>query len=276
MRQSLSYLLGCIGSAVLFAIGCGSEAGSAAGTFECNEAAIAHGQATSCQAWGQFGASAPSSYTCVKPSELSIRTRSVSPRDAVMRLCPPGTIPVPQWPAGNGSSGGAAGDGGTPDPGDDDGSDAGVTIDPPDTNSDAGGGAADGGTGPSDASDETDATDAGTKENEEPTSPDASTPTEDAGTDASVSDDAGVSDAGTSTEVPEGCERGYECTVDDSSIVTCVCGHCEQGYHLEHGQCVPKGNNGVGNGVDPAPPGNPPENDGEDASPGNPGNKKNK
>jgi len=35
----------------------------------------------------------------------------------------------------------------------------------------------------------------------------------------------------------------------------------------------PKGNNGVGNGVDPQPPGNPPINDGPGTSPGNPGNK---
>lgn len=33
------------------------------------------------------------------------------------------------------------------------------------------------------------------------------------------------------------------------------------------------GNNGVGNGVDPAPPGNPPVNDGSGTGPGNPGNK---
>jgi len=33
------------------------------------------------------------------------------------------------------------------------------------------------------------------------------------------------------------------------------------------------GNNGVGNGVDPQPPGNPPVNDGTGTSPGNPGNK---
>lgn len=34
-----------------------------------------------------------------------------------------------------------------------------------------------------------------------------------------------------------------------------------------------KGNNGVGNGLDPQPPGNPPVNDGPGTSPGNPGNK---
>ena len=35
-----------------------------------------------------------------------------------------------------------------------------------------------------------------------------------------------------------------------------------------------KGNNGVGNGLDPQPPGNPRVNDGPGTSPGNPGNKK--
>jgi hypothetical protein len=34
---------------------------------------------------------------------------------------------------------------------------------------------------------------------------------------------------------------------------------------------VVKGNNGVGNGLDPQPPGNPPINDGPGTSPGNPG-----
>ena len=34
-----------------------------------------------------------------------------------------------------------------------------------------------------------------------------------------------------------------------------------------------KGNNGVGNGVDPQPPGNPPINDGPGTGPGHPGNK---
>lgn len=35
----------------------------------------------------------------------------------------------------------------------------------------------------------------------------------------------------------------------------------------------PKGNNGVGNGEDPQPPGNPPINDGPGTGPGSPGNK---
>jgi hypothetical protein len=37
-----------------------------------------------------------------------------------------------------------------------------------------------------------------------------------------------------------------------------------------------KGNNGVGNGLDPQPPGNPPVNDGPGTGPGNPGNKQKK
>ncbi len=35
----------------------------------------------------------------------------------------------------------------------------------------------------------------------------------------------------------------------------------------------PKGNNGVGNGIDPPPPGNPPINDGPGTGPGRPGNR---
>jgi hypothetical protein len=39
------------------------------------------------------------------------------------------------------------------------------------------------------------------------------------------------------------------------------------------GSSVEKGNNGVGNGVDPQPPGNPPINDGPGTGPGDPGNR---
>ena len=41
----------------------------------------------------------------------------------------------------------------------------------------------------------------------------------------------------------------------------------------DEGQSKPKGNNGVGNGEDPQPPGNPPINDGPGTGPGNPGNR---
>ena len=39
------------------------------------------------------------------------------------------------------------------------------------------------------------------------------------------------------------------------------------------GSLTEKGNNGVGNGIDPPPPGNPPLNDGPGTGPGNPGNR---
>jgi hypothetical protein len=39
------------------------------------------------------------------------------------------------------------------------------------------------------------------------------------------------------------------------------------------GKLKEKGNNGVGNGLDPQPPGSPKVNDGPGTSPGNPGNK---
>ena len=53
---------------------------------------------------------------------------------------------------------------------------------------------------------------------------------------------------------------------------SCEC-CCEK--HCPHPQTttVQKGNNGVGNGVDPQPPGNPPVNDGAGTGPGSPGNK---
>lgn len=47
----------------------------------------------------------------------------------------------------------------------------------------------------------------------------------------------------------------------------------DSGDNTNNGNDNPKGNNGVGNGEDPQPPGEPPINDGEGTSPGNPGNK---
>jgi hypothetical protein len=40
----------------------------------------------------------------------------------------------------------------------------------------------------------------------------------------------------------------------------------------EQGPARSQGNNGVGNGLDPQPPGNPPVNDGPGTAPGSPGN----
>lgn len=51
--------------------------------------------------------------------------------------------------------------------------------------------------------------------------------------------------------------------------------HCTCGHTQTAGGKV-KGNNGVGNGIDPQPPGNPRVNDGPGTGPGNPGNKKGK
>jgi hypothetical protein len=50
---------------------------------------------------------------------------------------------------------------------------------------------------------------------------------------------------------------------------TACCCCCDDG----HGKPPVKGNNGVGNGLDPQPPGNPPINDGPGTGPGNPGNR---
>ena len=52
----------------------------------------------------------------------------------------------------------------------------------------------------------------------------------------------------------------------EERIAPSACCYC----HPKHG---PKGNNGVGNGLDPQPPGNPPINDGPGTGPGNPGNR---
>jgi hypothetical protein len=68
------------------------------------------------------------------------------------------------------------------------------------------------------------------------------------------------------------CADGYRCTSRGKST-HCVCTKCDAGFIPAHGACVPKGNNGVGNGVDPQPPGDPPINDGPGTSPGNPGAK---
>ena len=50
---------------------------------------------------------------------------------------------------------------------------------------------------------------------------------------------------------------------------------CDNGNHYGQNKdhCRVKGNNGVGNGLDPQPPGNPPVNDGPGTSPGSPGNR---
>ena len=69
------------------------------------------------------------------------------------------------------------------------------------------------------------------------------------------------------------CHNGKTIDVAESAVQS----------HLAHGDTLGacstgggggKGNNGLGNGQDPQPPGNPPVNDGTGTGPGNPGNKK--
>jgi hypothetical protein len=106
------------------------------------------------------------------------------------------------------------------------------------------------------------------------------TPGADAGTnegttdpDPSSSSSSSSSSSGSTTDPPPpSAPPPYTCTSGDKSA-QCVSTKCNAGYHAVRGVCVPKGNNGVGNGVDPQPPGNPPVNDGPGTSPGNPGNK---
>lgn len=66
------------------------------------------------------------------------------------------------------------------------------------------------------------------------------------------------------------CGQGQSVCVDGAAVAAMLgngyaCGSCN-GNDIDHG------NNGVGNGEDPQPPGNPPINDGPGTGPGNPGN----
>jgi len=86
-----------------------------------------------------------------------------------------------------------------------------------------------------------------------------------------------------------GCPAGGVCPPNRVAMCHKQAGHPDQTMcippsavagHLAAGDsCGPcaddpgKGNNGVGNGVDPQPPGNPPVNDGPGTGPGNPGNR---
>ena len=56
------------------------------------------------------------------------------------------------------------------------------------------------------------------------------------------------------------------------SLCACSC-ECDDPKDDDCNDKPEKGNNGVGNGEDPQPPGNPPINDGAGTGPGNPGNR---
>jgi hypothetical protein len=69
------------------------------------------------------------------------------------------------------------------------------------------------------------------------------------------------------------CHNGNTLSVSENAVPA----HLAHGDTLgpcsgEPGHGGTKGNNGVGNGIDPQPPGNPPINDGPGTGPGNPGN----
>ena len=59
-----------------------------------------------------------------------------------------------------------------------------------------------------------------------------------------------------------------------SALLPCSGGPKNHWFEDENGYttCPEKTNNGVGNGEDPQPPGEPPVNDGAGTGPGNPGN----
>jgi hypothetical protein len=73
----------------------------------------------------------------------------------------------------------------------------------------------------------------------------------------------------------EGVEIPQAETVTRATVVSVVDNvgfQSEKGLLTRNNTTKIHGNNGVGNGVDPAPPGNPPTNDGTGTGPGNPGN----
>jgi hypothetical protein len=182
---------------------------------------------------GRFGTTTETSYTCAPPGTLTIRTFTP---DSSGLDCPHGTVPITPDPDLGGSAPEGSDSPGTPG-----GPSSGPKgDDAPGKNGSPGGPPASGPSGgPSGG-------------------PTGSPPKSD--------------DHGGSTPPPPG---SYSCS-GDGTTTTCVQTSCDAGFELKNGTCVPtkpKGNNGVGNGVDPQPPGNPPVNDGPGTSPGHPGNR---
>lgn len=70
-----------------------------------------------------------------------------------------------------------------------------------------------------------------------------------------------------------GCECRCSCHDDRPGTTTTTPDPDRPGSTERGPRRGPKGNNGVGNGFDPQPPGNPPVNDGGGTAPGHPGNR---
>jgi hypothetical protein len=182
---------------------------------------------------GQFDDGTPTSYLCGPAA--SVTTKTLSPRSGVGLLSAP--CPVGTFPLERpiAPSGSSSGNEGA-------------------SSSSSSGGSSSGGSS---------GTEPGTGSS---TSSGGSSGGESSGGESSGGESSGGESSG------GGCESGYVCTTQGEAVY-CVCTKCEKGYKAVAGACVPKGNNGVGNGIDPQPPGNPPVNDGDGTSPGHPGNK---
>lgn len=246
MRRSLSVVFVAVGVAGWLGVACGSEAKQGAG-FKCGDVAIAHGQTTQCDSSGQFDEG--SAYRCgpldnSSPKALHIQAGTTTLGNG--GLCPTGTGLVPDFLGSSGVASGASSSGGSSSGGSSSGGSSSGDV------GSSSGGSSSGGSSSGGLSSDNGTSSSG----------------------GSSSGNVGSSSGGSGSE-GEGepsCESGYKCTPRGNST-RCVCTTCDEGYETVKGACVRKGNNGVGNGYDPQPPGNPPINDGPGTSPGDPGNK---
>lgn len=221
-------------------VACGSGDPDAAG---CATQAVNGGEVTTCE-MPQFGGGAPAAWDCAPAKDPGVASLQI--RSGGARPCPAGTeyvpgsleITDPKAPEGSVPPG-ATGPAGSSPIGTGGSS---ATVD-----------------GPSPVGSES-ASDAPSG-SESPSG----------GSDAPTGSDA-PSTSSSSGGAPASCDAGYHCTTRGRST-TCVCARCDEGFLPVKNTCRPKGNNGVGNGEDPQPPGDPPINDGAGTGPGNPGNK---
>ncbi len=238
MRRSLSVLFVAVGVAGWLGVACGSE-GTSGGGFKCNGVAIAHGQTTQCDSSGQFDQA--STYRCGLLGNSSPKTLHSQAGTTVVGkggLCPIGTVLLPDDLGSSGDDLGASSSGGSSSGGSSSGGSSSGDVGSSSGGSSSGGSSSGGLSG-----------------------------------DNGTSSSGGSSSGGPSSEgeAEPSCESGYTC-IPRGNSTRCVCTTCDEGYEAVKGACVPKGNNGVGNGDDPQPPGDPPINDGPGTSPGDPGN----